>query len=144
MSITPAPCRAREVSQTGSRELRMDQVEPSGPITCETMRIRTFNLIFFAAGRCLERNCMRQHQTQQCVEVELRLTCSVDESKVQSREWSPERNRLLPPTTGSSPGLTFVRRIRWVPRRLRPGDTTFLGRTVTQMQRGSPSRASRP
>src|SRR5207249_10640327 len=50
MSITPAPCRAREASQTGSRELRMDQAEPSGPITCETMRIRTFNLIFFAVG----------------------------------------------------------------------------------------------
>ena len=101
MSITPAPCQAREASQTGTRELRMGQAEPSGPITCETMRIRTFNLIFFAAGRCLECDCMRQHQTQQCVEVELRLTCSVDEFKVQSREWSPERNRLLPPTTGS-------------------------------------------
>ena len=106
VSITAAFCQEREASRIRTRELHMGQTELSGPRACETMRIRSFKLIFFVGGSSVGARPIEQHQMRHCIGVELHLAFSSHEFQVQIRKGA-ECIRLL----SSSDGITRILRV---------------------------------
>ena len=91
MLVTSAACRERAASPTGTRELRLGRSEPNGASTGGTMRIPTFNLIFFASGS-LPGAIDRSSAPDTAVELRLASTCT--NFKFQIREGG---TRMYPP-----------------------------------------------
>ena len=84
----------------------MGQSELSGPRACETMRIRSFKLIFFAGGSSVGARPIEQDQRRHCIKVELRLAFNSHEFQVPIRKGA-ECTRLL----SSSDGIIRILRV---------------------------------